>query len=130
MLTLNEERFSAVDDLFAGYGGLSIRRVSVIRQILSFQQRYNNTEPEDEWFSKRIKALPHSKFATVQDPAFAVEDIYKEKPYGFVIRDTAMIKSSVWDNNTERTAILNYCPEIKMILHMKLMREQCPGELS
>ncbi|KAE8444406.1 hypothetical protein EG329_000606 [Mollisiaceae sp. DMI_Dod_QoI] len=48
---------------FGGNGGLSLRRVSKIIEILKFQQRIPNTEPEDVWLTDRLGHRPNAKLA-------------------------------------------------------------------
>lgn len=119
------------DDKFAGNGGLSIRRVSAIKRILGFQQRENNTQPEDEWFGKRIVSMPGMlKAASAADAKhFAVEDVYHEKPMGYHLRlAQGHLSEGVWKNKNQRKQILEYCPDVKIILPMKLERERCEGD--
>lgn len=118
-----------VNDRFAGNGGLSLRRVSAIQRVLGFQARYNDTEAEDEWFGKRMWILPGAKVASGSDGQLAVEDVYIEKPMGFHARDGGKrLADDVWKNPKQREQILNYCPELSMIMDMKLERERCPGD--
>ncbi len=48
---------------FGGNGGLSLRRVSKIIDVLRNQQRIPNTEPEDVWLTDRLGHLPGAKLA-------------------------------------------------------------------
>lgn len=48
---------------FGGNGGLSLRRVSAIIEILRYQTREPNTEPEDVWLSDRLGARPGARLA-------------------------------------------------------------------
>jgi Protein of unknown function (DUF5672) len=118
------------DDRFAGNGGLSLRRISSVRKILSFQSRYNDTEPEDEWFGKRITVLPGAKVANgAQADHFSVEDLYHEKPLGYHVREGGeKLAEDVWKNPQRRKANFAYCPELVMIMPMKLERERCDGD--
>jgi hypothetical protein len=101
-----------------------------VRQILGFQSRYNDTEPEDEWFGKRITLLPGTKVATgAQEDHFSVEDVYHQKPMGYHVREGGEnLADDVWKNPQQRKAILAYCPELVMIMNMKLERERCDGD--
>ena len=115
------------DDRFAGNGGLSLRRISSVRKILGFQSRYNDTEAEDEWFGKRITLLPGTKVANeAQEDHLAVEDIYHEKPMGYHVREGGEnLADDVWLDPNRRKANFEYCPELSMIMPMKLERERC-----
>jgi hypothetical protein len=48
---------------FGGNGGLSLRRVSRIIEILKYQRRLPNTEPEDVWLTDRLGHRPGAKLA-------------------------------------------------------------------
>jgi hypothetical protein len=118
------------DDWFAGNGGLSIRRISAIRRVLRIQERENNSMPEDEWFGKRVISVPGLKVATGEmEDHFSVEEIYHEKPMGYHLRSgNGHLPGGVWKNRDQRKAILKYCPEIAIILDMKLEKERCSGD--
>jgi hypothetical protein len=116
------------DDRFAGNGGLSLRRVSAVKKILNFQSRYNDTEPEDEWFGKRITLLPGAKVASgVQEDHFAVEDIWHAKPMGYHVR-ADNLADDVWKDPVRRKSNFDYCPELSMVMDMKLEQERCEGD--
>ena len=119
-----------LDDRFAGNGGLSLRRISSVRQILGFQSRYNDTEAEDEWFGKRITVLPGTKVANgAQENHFSVEDVYHPKPMGFHVREGGRnLADDVWKDPKRRKANFAYCPELAMIMPMKLEVERCEGD--
>ena len=48
---------------FGGNGGLSLRRVSKIVDVLKHQQRIHDTEPEDVWLTDRLGHRPGAKLA-------------------------------------------------------------------
>ncbi|KAH8683142.1 hypothetical protein BGZ60DRAFT_480249 [Tricladium varicosporioides] len=48
---------------FGGNGGLSLRRVSTIVDILRNQERAPNSEPEDVWLTDRLGHRPNAKLA-------------------------------------------------------------------
>lgn len=122
--------YRSPDDPFAGNGGLSFRRLSAVRKVLSFQSRYNDTEPEDEWFGKRVKVLPGSIVANAeQEDHFSVEDVFHTYPMGYHVREGGtLLSEGVWKSEQQRQAIFNYCPELSMIMPMKLERERCEGD--
>lgn len=61
--------------------------------------------------------------------ALAVEDVYFEKPMGFHIRNGgSSLPAQVWLDPKRRKAILDYCPELALIMDMRLKREACPGD--
>lgn len=48
---------------------------------------------------------------------------------GYHLRSGAgNLPKGVWQNREQRRRIINYCPEIAIILDMKLERERCPGD--
>lgn len=118
------------DDKFAGNGGLSIRRLSAVKRILGFQRREDDTAPEDEWFGKRIVNMPDLKVAVgPQASHFSVEEVYHEKPMGYHLRNgQGHLPEGVWKSRKQRENILRYCPDISIILPMKLERERCEGD--
>jgi hypothetical protein len=117
------------DDRFSGNGGLSLRRVSAIRKVLGFQARYNDSQPEDEWFGKRLYILPGAKVAAGTDGMLAVEDVYHENRMGFHVREGGMqLADAVWKDPVQRKKIFDYCPELSLIMDMKLEKERCPGD--
>jgi hypothetical protein len=122
------------NDRFAGNGGLSIRRVSAIKKVLSFQRRENDTQPEDEWYGKRLAEGMSSKMGlrianASESSHFSVEEVYSEKPMGFHLRDgIGHLPENVWKSKAQREKIFEYCGDIKIILPMKLTRERCLGD--
>lgn len=104
-----------------------MRRVSRIQQVLKFQTRQDDAEPEEKWFSDRIKVLPGVKLPKAEvEKTFAVEGIWDEKPLGIhVPSSNEVLPKDVWDDADQRKRTLEYCPEIKMIMKMKLERERC-----
>lgn len=98
--------------------------------MLEFQSRDADSEPEDEWFGKRISAMPDFKVASGLDTKhFSVEEVYHEAPMGYHLRDgEGHLPPGVWKNSDQRARILKYCPEIAIILPMKLERERCDGD--
>ncbi|KAK8092083.1 hypothetical protein PG997_002444 [Apiospora hydei] len=116
-------------DKFAGNGGLSMRRVSAIQRVLKIQERQNDTQPEDEWFGYRASVLPGALVASDTDGQLAVEDTYIPNSMGFHVRDGGKsLKPEVWQNHTQRKAIFDYCPELSLIMDMKLERERCSND--
>ncbi|KAI0014064.1 hypothetical protein F4779DRAFT_636806 [Xylariaceae sp. FL0662B] len=114
------------DDRFSGNGGLSLRRVSAIKRVLKFQSRYNDSSPEDEWFGTRVWVLPGAKVASGTDGQLAVEDTYIPDAMGFHVRDGGnSLAVGVWGTAGQRKAIFAYCPELSLIMDMKLEAEKC-----
>lgn len=118
-----------MDDRFAGNGGLSLRKVSTIKRVLKFQERINDTNPEDEWFGTRLWVLPGASIASGTEGQLSVEDTYIPNAMGFHVRDGGNnLADGVWKDPVQRKAIFDYCPELSLIMNMKLEVERCPGD--
>lgn len=103
--------------------------MSAIQRVLAFQNRHNDSEPEDEWFAKRLSAMPGEKVASRLHGAFAVQNVFVEKPMGYHIPDGgANINLELWKDPEMRRKMFDYCPELSMIMDMKLERERCPDD--
>lgn len=74
--------------------------------------------------------MPDLKVASALDSQhFSVEEVYHEKPMGYHLRNgEGHLPTNVWKNKAQRSAILKYCPELGIILPMKLERERCEGD--
>ncbi|TGJ72983.1 hypothetical protein EYR41_000103 [Orbilia oligospora] len=116
-----------LQDKFGGNGGLSLRKISKIKQVLQFQERIPETDPEDLWLIKRIGLLPGANMATArQEAEFSVENVWHSSPMGFHLGMSGeRLPGGVWDREDNRKRIYEYCPEIKMIMKMRLERERC-----
>ena len=78
--------------------------------------------------ASRVGLVPGANMAPpTVEREFAVEDIWTERPMGYHINPTVSPGNSqdVWDDPAKRRMIYEYCPEIKIILDMRLDREQC-----
>ncbi|ENH75978.1 hypothetical protein FOC1_g10000961 [Fusarium oxysporum f. sp. cubense race 1] len=114
---------------FAVYGDLSLRRVSAIKQILSFQSRYNDSAGEDSWFGTRLEVLPDAKVAMTSDRPFAVQNNITSKLMGYNLQARGnLVDQDVWKYPEARKEAMEYCPELHIILNMKLEKERCPGD--
>lgn len=110
---------------FGGNGGLSIRNVEKVKEVLRFQKRWDDSSPEDQWLSSRLGLLPDANMCPPEkEREFAVEDVWHEWPMGYHLNPNGAV-SDVWDTRGTRKRIFDYCPEIKIILDMKLEREKC-----
>ncbi|KJK77386.1 hypothetical protein H634G_07125 [Metarhizium anisopliae BRIP 53293] len=114
-------------DRLSDTGGLSLRRASAVRRILSFQRRRNNSEPEDVWFRKRIAALPGEKVASNFHGIISADHVFPRELMGYHV--TAW---NTWPDRGARTnrnmkQILEYCPELSMILDMSLDEGDIPA---
>lgn len=118
-----------IKDPYGGNGGLSLRRVSRIMQVLNFQNRHPNTlEMEDFWLIQRIGLLPGARMANATTEShFSVEQVWYGEPMGYHMGWSGRrLPEGVWDDPRQREQIWRWCPEIKLILDMRLERE-CRG---
>ncbi|KAH8816960.1 hypothetical protein F5884DRAFT_241150 [Xylogone sp. PMI_703] len=107
---------------WGGNGGLSLRKISRILQVLEKESRTaGHPELEDLWLTNRMKDLDGAKMpnATISKH-FSVESVWDESPMGYHIGWLGVHHPQIWDNEDQVNHILKYCPEVKMILGMKL----------
>jgi len=139
---------------FGGNGGLSLRRVSKIIEVLRNQERLPNTYPEDAWLTERLGYLPGARLANgtvsltfsgeqfegqteqADDPSNAGEwikgiDDWREgfyEPMGYHTGFSARkLNKGIWGKPEQRKHIWNYCPEMKMTLKMDAAK-YVPGD--
>jgi len=99
-------------------------------EVLQFQKRLDDSVSEDMWLAARIGLLPGANMAAPEiEREFAVEDIWAERPMGYHINPVG-IGGQVWGNHGRRKMIYEYCPEIKIILDMRLERERCRAPIT
>jgi len=74
--------------------------------------------------------IPGLKIASGEDENhFSVEESWHDKPMGYHLRDGGgHLPSKVWKDKAQRKKLLEYCPDIAIILPMKLERERCEGD--
>lgn len=83
---------------------------------------------EDEWFSNRLGLLPDSNRANVTvSQSFAVRDVWSERPLGYYVRPNIHPDNSkdVWALQERRKQIFEYCPELRLVVNMRLEKERC-----
>ncbi|KAK0722402.1 hypothetical protein B0T26DRAFT_811204 [Lasiosphaeria miniovina] len=150
------------DGRFGGNGGLSLRRVSAIIDVLRNQERRDGTDPEDVWLTERLGHRPGAKLANgttsshfsgemhsgekansttpAVDPAIAAAqdgalvaglDDWRSgfyEPMGYHTGGGgSTLHGAIWGTPALRKHIWDYCPEVKMTLHMDVARF-VPGE--
>lgn len=108
---------------------MSIRRVSKVLEVLQFQERLDNTMPEDQWMSGRLETVPNAKMCPPDKAKeFAVADVWHEWPLGFHV-NAGGLADAVWRPLERRRKIYEYCPEVKIIMDMALDREKCSAQI-
>ena len=95
-------------------------------EVLHFQKPYRGELHEDQWMAARVGLLPGANMASPElEREFAVESLWYERPMGYHL-NPAGLRGEVWDDIHRRKHIFSYCPEIKIIMDMRLERERCP----
>ncbi|KAF4511445.1 hypothetical protein G6O67_003244 [Ophiocordyceps sinensis] len=77
------------DGTWGGNGGLSLRRVSRILEILRNQERPDDSEPEDVWLSERLLYFPNSKMANGSVSLSFSGEIHSGRPKHVVLPSMA-----------------------------------------
>ncbi|KAI8402259.1 hypothetical protein FOFC_17566 [Fusarium oxysporum] len=87
------------------------------------------SDNEDKWFGKRLSILPNAKVANATDPPFAVENSIRPNPMGYYAPGRGRgLDKKYWKLQNTRQEALKYCPELHIILDMKLEKERCPND--
>lgn len=128
------------DGGWGGNGGLSLRGVARIVDVLRNQQRRDGSEPEDVWLAERLAHVPGARLANGSvarafsgetysgDAAGAAAGLVAGlddwrrafyEPMGYHTGGSgAWLQSPIWGTPELRAHIYRYCPEIKMTLAM------------
>ncbi|KAL8838576.1 MAG: hypothetical protein Q9176_004973 [Flavoplaca citrina] len=96
---------------YGGNGGLSLRRVSSIIQVLREQNRIPNSDPEDVWLTSRLGHRPGGKVANGSvSLTFSGENIYHEKPMGYHMGGSGRyLSGGIWGTPELRQHVYDYC---------------------
>jgi hypothetical protein len=107
---------------YGGNGGLSLRKVSRILKVLETQKRKEGDgQLEDLWLSSRLNQLEGAKMADASiSKTFSVESVWDDNPLGYHIGWLGVHHEQIWDDEKQVQHILEYCPEVKIILGMRL----------
>ncbi|KPI41285.1 uncharacterized protein AB675_8161 [Cyphellophora attinorum] len=109
-----------LESRYGGNGGLSLRRVSSILEVLRHQQRANNSDPEDVWLTERLGHLPNSRTANgTESLMFSGEAHWYDYPLGYHTGGSGeWLVGGIWGTPEKRNHIYKYCPEMKLTLKM------------
>lgn len=112
-----------------GNGGLSLRKVSKILEVLKQQKRQDGDGAlEDLWLSERIFSLTGSKMPNANiSKTFSVESVWDDRPLGYHVGWLGVHHEQIWDDQSQVDHIMGYCPEVKMILGMQLGGDKPAG---
>lgn len=114
---------------YGGNGGLSLRKVSKILQVLEHKKRRTGDGAlEDLWLATQLHALPefHMPNANISK-TFSVESVWDDSPLGYHIGWLGVHHEQIWDDPKQVQHVLQYCPEVKIILGMKLDNDKPEG---
>ena len=137
---------------FGGNGGLSLRRVSSIVDVLRNQERPKGGEPEDVWLTDRLGHRPgarlangtaslvfsgemhsgaHEKVNGEGDELIKGVDDWRDgfyEPMGYHTGGSgSTLHGGIWGKPELRKHIWGYCPEMKMTLQMDA-KKYVPGD--
>lgn len=132
---------------YGGNGGLSLRKVNKIVEVLANKtRRVGDGALEDLWLTNNLHDLPdnHMPDAAISK-TFSVESVWDDAPLGYHVgwlgvhheqvsklaggfrlmflgwkKLGANSREQIWDDQKQVDHIMKYCPEVKMILGMKL----------
>ena len=78
---------------------------------------------------KRFKVLPGEVASGSPGGTSVINNPVMEIPMGYHFQpDGNTLDDQVWKDPRRRKQILEYCPELSMIMDMKLERERCPDD--
>lgn len=134
-----------------GNGGLSLRRVAPIVDILSKEERKPKSDFEDVWFTKRLQKMPGVQIANRsvaltfsgegQIPDVLFNDIEAAKadhrpdprtkfePMGYHLGNSGdSYPSKLWGTKEVRQHVWDYCPEVKLLFPYMDAAQYMPGD--
>jgi hypothetical protein len=108
-----------------GNGGFSLRHVPSILKILEKETRAPGSVWEDRWLCDRLVTMDGANMpGPGVEVQFSVESQWTEKPLGYhLIGSGKLMVEDIWGNATRRQHIMEYCPEVKIILDMELLSQ-------
>jgi hypothetical protein len=114
---------------YGGNGGLSLRKVSKILQVLEKAKRkIGDGALEDLWLTNHLHSLPNSHMPIANiSKTFSVESVWDDTPLGYHIGWLGVHHEQIWDDQKQVDHVLEYCPEVKIILGMKLDNDKPKG---
>ena len=102
-----------------GNGGLSLRHVPPIIEMLKAEDRVAGDLPEDRWICDRLQGLPGALPTAEEASYFSVESVYTERPWGYHLRSSGKaLDPAIWSDPVRRKQIFDYCPEVKLVLDL------------
>ncbi|KAM3068460.1 hypothetical protein ACMFMG_009601 [Clarireedia jacksonii] len=108
-----------------GNGGFSLRHVPTILKILEKEIRQPGSVWEDRWLCDRLVEMDEANMPGPEvEVLFSVESQWTEKPLGYhLIGSGKFMVQEIWGNEDRRKHIMEYCPEVKIILDVELLSE-------
>lgn len=114
---------------YGGNGGLSLRNVTKIIQVLEVENRtVGDGALEDLWLTDRLHRLPNSHMPNADiSKTFSVESVWDKTPLGYHIGWLGVHHEQIWDVQEQVDHVMEYCPDVKMIMGMKLAGDKPKG---
>lgn len=115
---------------YGGNGGLSVRRISRILRAIREKgpRQHGDGALEDLWLTSKMREFEdwHMPNVTVSK-RFSVESVWDDRPLGYHIGWLGVHHEQIWTEEWQIRHILEYCPEVKLVLGMKLVADKPEG---
>ncbi|GAM88314.1 hypothetical protein ANO11243_063470 [Dothideomycetidae sp. 11243] len=109
-----------------GFNGYSLRKVSAIRKVMKASRPPSDIVDDsslmEEVFSRHDAIVPGLGDAS----KFVMESGWVERPMAYHPSAKMIRQDEGWYTNNGRRGIWDHCPEVKVVMHMKLNRQKCP----
>ena len=127
-LTSTNRNGNSWTDGHNGHNGYSLRKVSSAKEaIRSFSRTLGN--PVDWDLRDAMQERPKAKLPTEKAESFFVmESEWVERPMAYHPYTKDLKDHEGWATENYRRAIWEHCPELKVVMQMKLDREKCTAE--
>lgn len=112
-----------------GTNGISLRKVSKVKRALKRLPKHFSLDMGygDPLVMQAIENLPGSVVPTPEkNTVFAMESDWSERPMAYHPTISMIKQQPGWLKENGRRGIFDHCPEVKIIMDMKLKREKCP----
>lgn len=119
----------SANSVWGGNGGLSLRKVSRILDVLRKERRpHMDGALEDLWLAKRLHDLPGSNMPNASvSKHFSVESVWDERPLGYHIGYLGVHHEQIWDVPAQVEHVFEYCPEVSLIMKMEMKGDKPEG---
>ncbi|GAM82232.1 hypothetical protein ANO11243_002110 [Dothideomycetidae sp. 11243] len=109
-----------------GFNGYSLRKVSVMKETIKTSKilpdMADDSSLMDEVWSRPDAVVPNSEKSSL----FVMESGWVERPMAYHPSAKMIKEDEGWITSNGRRGIWDHCPEVKVVMHMKLNRQKCP----